>query len=79
MVWFLVLGQTAPPGTRDIGAQYTVIYDHFDYKFVYCDGEGKTDITRSTGLNLKRKLFYKRTGVVSLLFEVVLAPSKAFE
>ena len=75
----IVSGQYVPPPSPEIGPEYSFILDDFRYELQYEDVEAEMDISRAAAVKLKRKLRHKVSGVVSLLFEVILLPAKAFK
>lgn len=73
-----LLGTFSPPTCMELGADYTSIMEEFTCRLEYPDSEIESDLSRSVAVTLKRKLCHKVSGIISLLFDVVLAPHRPF-
>lgn len=74
-----LLGSYVPPSSPDISSEYSLISDNLTYEIQCPDKEIEEEISRSVAILLKRKLRHKVSGMISLLFEVVLASSRPFK
>lgn len=73
------LGQSVPPIDVSSSDNYEPFTEPFSYELSFDNDDIHANISNSTALNLKRKLYDQSNGVITLLFEVVLSPSKSFE
>ncbi|XP_057307230.1 cilia and flagella-associated protein 47-like isoform X2 [Hydractinia symbiolongicarpus] len=73
-----LLGQSIGPQSSDLDEDYTNISEVFKCELQYDDKESESDISRSVALQLRRKRRHQLTGVVTLVFEVILSPSRTF-
>ncbi len=73
-----ILGETNLIYETDLGPDYSLLMEDFKYEFEYPDTEAQIALERSVGLNLIRKVSHRVSGVVTLMFNVVFAPSRSF-
>ena len=75
----VISGEYVPPASPDIGDEYEILPHHFKYQLQYEDTDAEEAVSRAVGLTLKRTMEHKASGLVTLLFDLVLAPSKSFK
>ena len=75
----IYLGQYTPPENLEQREEYMSIPEEFKYHFEYADTCAEADLLQSVAIKLKHKLCHRVSGIITLLFDVVLAPSRPFK